>query len=277
MAGSIIGPLYGETAEDSRDSSTRELGYTVIDTDDPDEAYALLAAEAPSVYRSLPLSSTQLTGQGGGAWAFTVRYGRRPKGDTIRMRGTTKGGTAHRTHSFTTVNKYWRTGTPDSQKPDFKNAINVENGEAKGVEYPVPIFPFSIDAKIDPADLPSNYLVILLLLTGTKNDVIFTATQRGQTVTFAVGELMFKGADWDLSNDDEASFVYDFEASPNATGLVVGDITGIVKEGWDYLWAMTDPTPTNGAMVPLVRGVFVESIIPTAISRGVSFNDLIFS
>jgi len=34
--------------------------------------------------------------------------------------------------------------------------------------------------------------------------------------------------DWEIA--------FKFAASPNATDLTVGDITGIEKKGWEYLW-----------------------------------------
>ena len=36
------------------------------------------------------------------------------------------------------------------------------------------------------------------------------------------------GGDWEIT--------YRFAASPNVTGLTIGDITGINKKGWEYLW-----------------------------------------
>ena len=254
----------------------------MINTDDEAEVISLALAEAPSVYEGLPLAAVSPASLGNGFWAVRITYLRRAKDDTKRMRGTTKGGTAHRSHSISTVNKYWRAGLSAGEKPDFKGAINVENGEAKGVDYQVPVFPFSVEVKLNPAVLPSNYLTMLYLLTGTQNDISMAFSYRGQTLTFALGELLFRGADWDIANDDEATFVYDFEASPNTTTLRVGDVPdpvgpGITKAGWDYLWVLTDPTAVSGAMVPQVRGVFVEAIIPIAGEFGVSFGDLIFA
>jgi hypothetical protein len=34
--------------------------------------------------------------------------------------------------------------------------------------------------------------------------------------------------DWEIT--------YKFAASPNRTGIVVGEITGISKKGWEYMW-----------------------------------------
>lgn len=276
MAGIITGPLTGEGADYNRDSPRRELIYAVINTDDQAEVYTLTAGEAPSTYMGLPLSAISVSALGGGVWSSRVNYTKRSKDDTIRLRGSTKGGVAHRTHGLGDAEAYWKTGLDSSLKPDFAGAINVENGEAKGVDYQVPVFPFSIEAKVDASTLPSNYLQILYLLTGTVNTATVVFVYRGQTLTFTTQELVFRGADFDIPNDGEATFVYDFEASPTVEDLLVGGVNVEIKYGWEYVWPYMDPIPSSGALVPTVRGVFTHKIYPYDVTRGVAFSDLIY-
>ncbi|MBN4052529.1 hypothetical protein JYT82_00275 [bacterium AH-315-K20] len=69
---------------------------------------------------------------------------------------------------------------------------------------------------------------MLFALTGKVNNGVF----RG----FAAGECLFLGASGSKRSDSDWEISFRFAASPNATNLTVGDITGIAKKGWEYLW-----------------------------------------
>ncbi len=62
--------------------------------------------------------------------------------------------------------------------------------------------------------------------------------------------------DWEIA--------YRFAASPNVLGLQVGDIGGIAKRGWDYLWIRyADIADTSAKMLvnrPLA--VYVKQVYP---------------
>jgi len=53
-----------------------------------------------------------------------------------------------------------------------------------------------------------------------------------------------------------------FAASPNVTGLSVGDITGIDKKGWEYLWVLYQDTEDTSAAALVKRPVaaYVERV-----------------
>jgi hypothetical protein len=77
----------------------------------------------------------------------------------------------------------------------------------------------------------------LYALTGKVNSTGFWITIRGDRYQFAAGECLFLGASADESTaSDFVDITYRFAASPNRTGITVGDITGISKKGWEYLW-----------------------------------------
>jgi len=54
-----------------------------------------------------------------------------------------------------------------------------------------------------------------------------------------------------------------FACSPNATGLVVGDITGIDKLGWDYLWVRyaTYEDSSGRSLVQRPASVHVDRVL----------------
>ena len=57
---------------------------------------------------------------------------------------------------------------------------------------------------------------------------------------------------------------FKFAASPNATGLVVGDITGIAKKGWEYLWVRYADAEDTSAKVLVKKPIaaYVEQVYP---------------
>lgn len=64
------------------------------------------------------------------------------------------------------------------------------------------------------------------------------------------------GGDWEIN--------YRFAASPNVTGLAVGDITGIAKKGWEYLWVRYSDSEdaVAKALVKKPVAVYIEQVYP---------------
>jgi hypothetical protein len=84
------------------------------------------------------------------------------------------------------------------------------------------------------------------------------ATWRG----FAAGEVLFKGASGQQRGEEDWAVTFKFEASPNATGLTVGDITGISKKGWEYLTVLYEDAElgTPKKIVPKPVAVYVNQV-----------------
>jgi hypothetical protein len=79
---------------------------------------------------------------------------------------------------------------------------------------------------------------------------------------FAKGELLFLGASGSKRGKDDWEITYRFAASPNAAGLTLGDITGINKEGWHYLWVRfaDDEDTTAKALIKKPVAAYVEQV-----------------
>ncbi len=161
----------------------------------------------------------------------------------------TGGGTQHITQSLETVASYGLDGTTP---PDFKGAINVTQDSVEGCDITVPVFNFSETHYISDDALDRH---ALFLLTGKKN----TATFR----EFAAAECLFLGAsgskrgrhsDWEV--------FFKFAASLNRTNITVGEITGISKRGWDYLWTRYADSEDPVAHVTVKKpiGVYIEKV-----------------
>lgn len=131
------------------------------------------------------------------------------------------------TQSLETMDSY------GDSPPDFKGGIGYDS-EKKGFEgcdKMVEVFSFSI-TKYVPAEIVegAGYIQNLRDAAFHTNSVEF----RG----FDEGEVLFVGASGSKRNSEDYAVTFKFIVSRNATGLASGDVTGIVKAGWDYLWAL---------------------------------------
>ena len=219
---------------------TSELVYLIQGTGDAIAARAALLAESPASYNGQPRQLDQtdveeIRGLIGGGFIGNVHYGYSQKQtSTSGFEFNTSGGTQHITQSKGTT-KYAPSG---STAPDFHGAIGVADKTIQGVDIPAPSFDFTVTRYIPSANMTEAYLGTLYALTGTINNGAWSVTtDDGVTIGLAEGEGLFKGAAGSYRSDQSDWEVrFTFAASPNATGLIVGDITGITKRGWDYLW-----------------------------------------
>jgi len=197
-------------------------------------------------------------------WIGTVKYGRidtaRWPVGTITIAADTTGGQMHLSQSITTVNKYAPAG---KTAPDFKGAIGVTQDAVEGVDVPAPEFKFTVTkvfAKGTTPDLGDCYK-----LKSKTNAASFTVTDTftGITITLGVGECQFLGLKFTGQRfDTNIEICYEFMAAPNATGLIVGDITGIAKGGFEYLWTRYDEVvdATAHRLVRRPTAAYVEQV-----------------
>ena len=231
----IVGEKFESRRITTGESPTVELVYFISGSEDDAEIKAALAAVAPAFYSgttaagnliSLPLQSLRIEPRGGALWDGVATYGRRkPKetGDST-FSFDTGGGTQHITQSLETVGKHAVPGPA----PDFKGAIGVTHDNVEGVDIVVPVYNFSETHYIDVDFVTGAYKAALFRITGKVNDGVF----RG----FQVGEVLFQGASGSQRGEEDWEISFKFAASPNVVGLKVGDIAGINKKGWEYLW-----------------------------------------
>ncbi|MBK9128174.1 MAG: hypothetical protein IPM13_10280 [Phycisphaerales bacterium] len=235
-----------------------ELRYTVRGTNDDVEARAAVADAAPTMYDPwgggtlfLPRESITVQPVGDWLWEGIVRYGGVPQTDQSVFAFDTGGGTQHITHSLATVARYAPSGMT---APDCKGAIGVTADSVEGVDIAVPVYQFSEthyrpDSVVTPA-----YKATIFSLTGKVNSVAFKG--------FAAGECLFLGASGSRRGYGDWEITYRFAASPNMTGLAVGDITGIAKKGWEYLWVRYADELDQAASRLIKRpiGAYVEQV-----------------
>ena len=109
--------------------------------------------------------------------------------------------------------------------PDAKGAIGITaDGQVQGVDIDAPTYAWSETHYLPVGVVTPAYKAALYAIAAAP---VNNATWRG----FAAGEVKFKGASGQQRGEEDWAVTFKFEASPNATGLTVGDITGISQEG----------------------------------------------
>jgi hypothetical protein len=210
--------------------NSAELTYIVRGTTSDADARLALLANAPTSHDGLSRDDAEVEEIAPGSWLGVVRYASAdqlpPEVGESSYSFETRGGTQHITQSLQTIASYAPTGVT---APDFKGAIGVQGDGIEGVDITVPVFTFSETHPLDDATVTTAYKSTLFYLTGKTNNAAFKG--------LAAGEALFLGAAGtkrDSSGVWEISFA--FAGSPNVTGLTVGEITGIAKKGFEYLW-----------------------------------------
>jgi len=228
---------------DSRTSTTGvdrtvELLYIVRGTADDLAAKAALEAGVPATYDGLKLKNCEVkaafvdeTNPDACIWHGTANYSRAESQRTAPETGDstfsfdTGGGTQHITQSIMTMGSY----APDGETaPDFKGAIGVHNDKVDGVDITLPVYNWAETHYLADAVVTGAYKGTLFSLTGRVNDDTFKGLD--------AGECLFLGASGSKRGDEDWEIAFRFAASPNKTNLTIGDITGINKKGWEYLW-----------------------------------------
>ena len=232
-----------------------QLNFVISGTDDYDQALTKLADDAPIAFDKLPRINYGVEPVADKIWLGFARYGyqsTQPTGEAV-YQFDTGGGSQHITQSLATVARYGRPGTTAG---NFMGAIGVTNDSVEGVDVTIPVYNFSEVHYKKKSFVDENYKDTLFELTGTVNSKPFRK--------FVAGEVLFLGASGTKRGSDDWELVYRFASSPNMSQIVIGDIKGIVKGGWEYLWVQyTDEEDTNAqTLIKRPMSVHIEQVYP---------------
>lgn len=234
MAGTATEKPDGRTVN----SKSAAIKYTITTTDQSEAtAWTALAAAAPSTFNSQNRDSLQVVGtEVPDLWEGVANYKPHEEQDKeppatgeADWSFSTMGATKHITNSIATSNSYG--GSP----PDFKQLIGAREDGVDGVDIIIPSFNFTQKFYVLKANFTAAYMGHLHKATGKTNDDTFLPEFEGVAVSFAAGEVLFNGAQCS-SRVDDVEVVASFSAIPNETGLSIGGISAIAKEGWEYIW-----------------------------------------
>lgn len=264
------------------DGASRELIYIISGTSDREEALEKLNDEAEPTVGGLVAASVSVERITETQWRGVVRYGmldmsggsREPslKPGEAEFQLDTSGGTQKRLTSISTVQKrVIYNGTVSDAAPNFKNFVNVQrDGSVAGVEVGLPVAAFRIERAYSVSEVTSAYIKKLFEYAWCVNSAVVTLNINGVTLSFQPGELLFKGGTANKRNGENVWRVaFNFAFQQNETDLTVGEITGINKRGWDYIWFITYDEAETVTIAPGVtltkkvtkpRAAYVEQV-----------------
>ena len=244
-----IDEKFDSRAATESEDPTADLIYVVQGTDDDVQVRSLVAATAPTSYNGLKRDNYSIETLGAGIWECKVHYVELSSDSQYTF--DTGGGTQHVTQSLANLQSR---AAPGFLAPNFFGAIGVNGDRVDGTDVTVPVFNFTETHYIDDTLIDGAYKLALFNLTGKVNDAGFKG--------LAKGEVLFLGASGSKRGFDDWELTFRFAASPNATNLSIGDITGINKEGWNYLWVrfIDDEDATAKTLIKRPMAAYVERV-----------------
>lgn len=135
--------------------------------------------------------------------------------------------------------------------PQFDGAIGVNGDIIEGVEVPDPGEVYTETHYVSSASALSVFST-LRGLKGKKN----SGTFRG----LAAGSVLFLGWSASLQANGVYSMDLNFEIEENKTGITIGSVSGIAKDGFDYLWVYFEKEvdEDSGIIIQKPKSVYVH-------------------
>ena len=161
----------------------------------------------------------------------------------------TGGGSRHITHVKSPAHEIESYG---ENPPDPKGGIGVSADGIEGCDIQVPVFRWSERYILPAAAVDDAYKAILYDLTGKTNGAPFRDCD--------IGECLFCGAGGSERGDLDWDMTFHFAKSPNETGIMIGEIGGIAKGGWQYLWVKSQRTVSNNVTIVTPIAVYVDQV-----------------
>lgn len=199
------------------------------------DARTQLLTDAPTVVgtKVLQVSDTSVEEVAPGVFIGVAAYadpqwsGSAKEPDTFEISFEVAGTVQRITQSRATVASYTRSG---SFQRSFGGAIGVRSdGEVEGCDVLVPTTGYTVNYSF-PSDqfTDGTYIRKIITAVGSVNSDTFQGLAAGEGLLTRVSGRRRADGGWDVA--------FTFAVSLNETGLTIGEITGIAKKGWEYLW-----------------------------------------
>lgn len=222
-----------------------QLLATAGEAPDEQSAVAIAAANVPIFAGYAWLQDIVVKPVGPGFWYITAPYGPLPKlPGSIQIRSRTTGGTVHIVSSREMVAKYG-TGAPDT---------TVIGQDGAGAEITVPVQMRSYTYNFPRGVVTEALMDYWEDLTGIVN----SATWHNRPA----GEVLFLGTDSQttISADSNSSVTFEFAMSRNQSGLTIGAITGVAKQGHDLIDIHTKTAVVSGQNVQQEKFIYIQRV-----------------
>ncbi len=254
MPGTISESIKSRSVVEDGDNSSVELVYDVLGTDDESEAMFLLLTTAPAYQiaggKLLSKVRRNVEPVDYNVWRAIADYSKRSiEASESSYQFETGGGTVHLSHSLQTLQIV---SAPGFASPDFQNAIGVSRDGIAGCDITSPVYNFSETHVLPASAVSAAYKVALFRATGKVCNAPFKGLE--------AGEVLFLGASGSSRGDDEWEIGYRFAASENVQGLTIGELTGINKKGWDYLWLYFADDVSENLLIKRPLHAIVEQV-----------------
>lgn len=213
--------------------------------------------KAVTLYRQ-PLTVTRL---GDGIYESDVIWNLRSNTEfEVNVRGRTSGGQQKLIGSFFTAGKFAAAGSK-LPIPDYKQVIayNPKTQEAEGCEVFVPEQEYEVEVRYPIGYVTEDYLTGLDDLVGYVNLLKWRRWDAGRVV--------YRGAEYSYGNNLPVTIVHIIGLQRNLKNVTLAGIPGITKDGWDFLWYLTqdkDVPVGDGNIVRIKKAqyAFVERVFP---------------
>ena len=244
--------IYDERPESRSWAAAKNEGileYNLIGTagEFPDEVSAInyVYAVQSVFYSGAWLQDIAVKPQGPSFWYVTCPYGPLPKQPgSIEVSFRTTGGTVHVVSSKSMVAKYG-TGAPDT-------VIIGQDGAGAEITVPVQLRSYTFNfAKGIVTEAAMDYWEDL---TGIVNSAAWHNRP--------AGEVLFLGAEGKttISADSSSSVTFNTAMSRNKTGITIGSITSIAKQGQDLIDIHTKTVVVAGQDVQQEKFIYVQRV-----------------
>lgn len=225
--------------------NSRSIGYIVRGATDDIDALDTMETDAPLTYDGMARDGIEIeeVAYNNGAWVYFTRANYSRVKRQVLQAGESEYNfsigtqTRHVVQSYETVAKYVPLGATEE---NFAKAIAVDSDNVpQGVDILAPISTFEVRIVLANATVSSAYQKTVRDLVGKTNNATFYSHAAGEVLFMGCAGSKRSGEDWELS--------YQFQTSPNQTGLTIGDITGIDVKGWEVIWVRykTDVSDAN--------------------------------
>lgn len=193
--------------------------------------------------------------------------------EEVTVRISTQGGTKHITQAYAHIADYLAAGWPGGA-PDTQGALNATKDGVEGVDVSDPAVVMVITRRYELANLPTTAVLMALRGNVNSDEVTIKDTRKNRTWVMPAGELLCEGVDEGTLDDDGlVTVTYQMAASPNMTGITIGDIVDIDKKGWEHLWVdYYDYVDGDGFMVSEPFSAHVDQVYPTVAMDGLGLD-----
>ena len=242
------GIIYDEKPE-SRSWNVFEnkgtLEYQLIGLHDAIDVATYAAANTPAFFNGAWLQDLQLKPQGNQLWYVTCPYGPLPKQPgSIEIHSRTTGGTVHISSSLAMIAKY------GANAPD--TVIIGQDGSGADITVPVQLRSYTFNfARGIVTEAGMDYWEELVGLVNSDTWHLRPP-----------GEVLFLGYDCKttLSAESSSSVTFEFAMSRNRTGITIGAIAGIAKQGQDLIDIHTKTAVVNGQDVKQEKFIYIQRV-----------------